>query len=363
MKKIILAFGLLLTLLPVSASACVNGPEGTDANCELTETVETEQERIVVGGDITTEGQRKKSSFFAGNNVTDKSLITGPAFVAGNQLELSGQYEYGFLAGNGVKINGTYDKDLFAAGNSIVIEEDTKIGRDVFVAGNVVTIRTNVAGDVFIAANKLVLEDVTISGDVNLIVNSIEIKGEVKIAKTLTRNNGAKISGQFASVGKEETYEVVKVTVNPIVSTLLGLGSKLVVMIILMLIGKKFINALLELISSATSNDMTRIVLTGLGLFVAVPVAAVMLLFTIVGIPAALILGGLYVILMYLGSIVTSVYLNERFFKIKNGMIGTMLGLVLLAVLGTAPYIGSLIGLIASIFGFSLTVRVLFWKN
>ena len=366
MKKIILAFGFLLTLLPVSASACVNGPEGTDSNCEETEVVETEQPRFVAGTDLNTDGKRQNSSFFAATNIDDNSLITGPAFMAGNQLRLNGKYEYGFHAGNGVTINGTYDKDLFAAGNVVTVSEEAKVGRDVFIAGNVVTIRTNISGDLFVAANKLVLDNVEITGDVNVIVNIIEYKGEVKIGKTLTRNSNAKITGEAASLGKEETYVINEPSNNPmmaLVATLFGIASKLVVMIIFMLIGKNFFKALVDLIGSATSNDMTKIVLIGLGLFIAVPLAAVALLFTVIGLPAALIALGGYAILMYLGSIVTAIYLNERFFKIKNGMIGALIGIVLLGVLSTAPYLGSLVSLIASVFGFGLTVRVLFWKN
>ncbi|MBR6532428.1 hypothetical protein IKT64_01520 [Candidatus Saccharibacteria bacterium] len=362
MKKIILAFGLLLTFLPINASACVNGPEGTDANCE--ETVEqTEQTRFSVGDNLVTSGEKKKSSFFAGSEITDSSLVTGPAFVAGNKLDLSGKYEYGFHVGNGVTINGTYEKDLFAVGNSLVIEKDAKLPRDVFIAGNVVTIRADISGDVFIAANKLVLENVAIEGDLNVVLNTLEIKGEVKIGKTLTRNNDAKVSGEFASVGKEEVYEKPQVSINPIMSTLFALGGKLVVMLIFMLIGKKFFKKLVDFIQSATGEDMKKAVWIGLAAIVAAPLAALALLFTVVGVPAALVIGGLYVILMYLGSIITAVYLNERFLKIKNGMIGATLGLTILSVLCMAPYLGSLIGLIASVFGASLMIRILFWND
>ena len=362
MKKIILAFGLLLTFLPINASACVNGPEGTDANCE--ETVEqTEQTRFSVGDNLVTSGEKKKSSFFAGSEITDSSLVTGPAFVAGNKLDLSGKYEYGFHVGNGVTINGTYEKDLFAVGNSLVIEKDAKLPRDVFIAGNVVTIRANISGDVFIAANKLVLEDATIEGDLNVVLNTLEIKGEVKIGKTLTRNNDAKVSGEFASVSKEEVYEKPRVSINPVMSTLFALGGKLVAMIIFMLIGKKFFKKLVDFIQSATGEDMKKAVWIGLAAIVAAPLAALALLFTVVGVPAALVIGGFYVILMYLGSIITAVYLNERFLKIKNGMIGATLGLTILSVLCMAPYLGSLIGLIASVFGASLMIRILFWND
>lgn len=364
MKKIILAFGLLLTFLPINASACVNGPEGTDANCEeTTEQVQTEQTRFSVGDNLVTSGEKQNSSFFAGSEVIDSSLVTGPAFVAGNKVDLSGKYEYGFHVGNGVVIKGSYEKDLFAVGNSLVIEKDAKLPRDVFIAGNVVTIRANISGDVFIAANKLVLEDATIEGDLNVVLNTLEIKGEVKIGKTLTRNNDAKVSGEFASVGKEEVYEKPQVSINPIMSTLFALGGKLVVMLIFMLIGKKFFKKLLDFIQGATNDDMKKAILVGLAAFIAAPLAAIALLFTVVGVPAALLIGGFYVIVMYLGSIITAVYLNERFFKIKNGMVGATLSLVVLAVLGMAPYLGSLIGLVASIFGASLMIKILFWND
>lgn len=364
MKKLILAFGFLLTFLPVNVSACVNGPEGTDANCEeTTEQTQVEQPRFSIGDNLNTSGEKQRSSFFAGSTITDNSLVTGVAFVAGNKLELNGKYEYGFHAGNGVTINGTYEKDVFAAGNNLVIEKDAKLARDIFAAGNVITIRAHVPGDVFIAANKLVLEDVSIDGDVNIIVNTLEIKGEVKIGKTLTRNKDAKVVGELASVGKEETYVKPEVKVNPITSMLFSLGGKLIMMIIMMLACKGFVKRMIDFIESATNDDMRKTLFGGVCAALIIPLAAVALLFTIIGLPVALVIAGLYIVLMYIGTIITAIYLNERFFKIKNSMVGATLGLAVLSVICMAPYLGTLIGLVVSTFGFSLIVRVLFWND
>ena len=41
------------------------------------------------------------------------------AFVAGNNVEVSGETEYGFMAGNSLKITGKVNNDLFAVGSNI----------------------------------------------------------------------------------------------------------------------------------------------------------------------------------------------------------------------------------------------------
>lgn len=364
MKKIIaIVFGLFITITPVNAFACVGGEEGLDANCtETTETKQEEQSRFDTGTKLTTSGEVKKSSFFAGNEIIDETKINGLAFMAGNDLTSNGKYEYGFLAGNRVEINGEYERDLFALGNNLTISDGAKVGRDVFIAGNIITIKSEVPGDIFVAANKIVLDGAVIKGDLNVAANSVDFRGEVKIEGTFKHNDDIKKLSEIKGV-KEETYTIPKIRLDPVYSMLFGIASKLVAMIVLVLVCKKFLAALIEKIKSDTSSDLTHTVLIGLGSLLLVPISMIVLLITIVGVPVAIAVGAAYAVMLYFSSVVTAIYLNEKWFKIKNGIVGAALGVVAIALVSSIPYLGALFGLMATIFGFGYTLRVLFWKK
>ncbi|MBR6965058.1 hypothetical protein IKH83_01955 [Candidatus Saccharibacteria bacterium] len=368
MKKILIfVFGLFLTLTPLSASAC--GVGSTTKNGESLDCVETaeaeeakEQSRFDAGTKLTTSGEVKKSSFFAGNEIIDDTKINGLAFMAGNELISNGEYEYGFLAGNRIEINGKYERDLFAAGNNLTIADDAKVGRDVFVAGNIITVKAEIPGDIFIAANKIILDGAAIEGDLNVAANSVEFRGDVKINGTFKHNDDIKKIGEIKGVN-EETYTIPKIRLDPVYSTLFGIASKLVAMIVLVLVCKKFLAALIEKINSDTSSDVTRTVLIGVGSLLLVPISMIVLLITIVGVPVAIAVGAAYAVMLYFSSVVTAIYVNEKWLKIKNGVVGAALGVVIISLASSIPYLGALIGLIATTFGFGYTIRVLFWKK
>lgn len=374
MRKILIAvFGLFLTLVPLNAAACGVGATGTNGesldDCsEETQVTTTEAEqkeerqRFTISTEAVLEGNIKNSSFFLANDGTDKSIVGGPLFMIGNQISSEGKYEYGFMAGSTATISGEYTRDLFAAANNLTIDENAKIGRDVFVAGNIVKLKNvHIPGDAYIAANKLTFENVTIDGNLNLAGGSLKVT-DSSVGGTFNHNDGLKREGELKS-RLEETYTIVTQTIDPVIGMLFGLVSKLVWMVLLMVFCKKFFVNLVENINSDISNDMFKAILIGAGAFIGIPILAVILLMTIVGIPVALILLAAYAVLVYTGTIATAVYLNERFFKIKNGTVGATLGLVIISAVGLAPYLGTMLGLVATVLGFSLIIRTVFGKN
>ena len=111
-----------------------------------------------------------KSFLLAGNNLKSNTDVrNGLLLAAGNNLQLSGQSEYGFLFGNIIKFSGSTQRDLYIAGNGVTLASDAKIGRDVFVASGELRIETDLPGDLSVTADRLVInEGITINGNVNI---------------------------------------------------------------------------------------------------------------------------------------------------------------------------------------------------
>ena len=63
----------------------------------------------------------------AGNSVYDATNVDGISFVAGNDVNINGNYEYGFVAGNIVDVKGKYQKDVFVFGNMVSFSNEFSV--------------------------------------------------------------------------------------------------------------------------------------------------------------------------------------------------------------------------------------------
>ena len=309
------------------------------------------------------------SFFLAGNEVTSKDRVNGVHFIAGNLVDFTGSTEYGAFVGNSIKINGEVEKDLFVAGNSIEIGEDTNIGRDFYATATTILVKTNLNNNVFISGSRVVLENVTIAGDLNLSASEIIVKGKVSIAGTLKYNNGAVITGTENLFAEEtEMYAGSSSKLDfsfttSITTKIIFLIGRLLVTIIVIAIASKFSKRLLSEFSLKNSwKDLAL----GLGLILALPLAIIFTTITIIGLPLALVGFGFYVLFIYLATSVTGLVVGDQLAKhiFKNEKLHIFLkaamGIVLIVLLGLIPFVGGLITAVSTCFGFGYIVHKIF---
>lgn len=369
------------------AHACVGADgkpiedaDGNVANCVETVSEEEQvlispapsaEEDIYADADSKVDSERSvaHSFFLAGNDVLSKDYVDGIHFLAGNLVEFTGSAEYGAFAGNSLKVNGDIDKDLFIAGNSIEIGEDTLIGRDLYAAATTVLIKANLSGNAFVGGQRVVLENVTLAGDLNLSADEIVIKGKVSVAGTLKYNDNARITGlENLTADQTETYvgSSTKVDVSfatSLTTKLIFLLGRLLVAIILIAIASKFSKRLLD---EFTLKNSWKDLALGLGLLLALPLAIIFVAITVIGLPLGLVGLGFYIFFAYLSTSVTGLVLGDLLAKhlFKNEKLHVFLkasiGIVLLALLGLIPYIGSLITGLSTCFGFGYLVHKIF---
>ena len=127
-----------------------------------------------VFADGSADGTRDGSLFLSGETVRSSAAVNGVllatgrtvgvngagAYVmaAGYEVTLSGTAENdAFLAGYSIGVSGTAQRDVFAAGQSITV--NGTVGRDLYAAANTVTITGSVGGDVYISAENVVIGD------------------------------------------------------------------------------------------------------------------------------------------------------------------------------------------------------------
>lgn len=352
--------------------------ENTD---EPVETVGAEEETPVKKSQFNVSGDRygfgshqaslanefNSSVFFVGESIKDQSLTPGVGFFIGDKINVGGLYEYGVHAANELNINGIYVRDLFAIGNTININEDAALPRDVYMAGGTINVRADIGGSAFLSAKRIVLDNVRITEDLRIAASELEFIGDVEIGGTLVKNDSLNmINSESAKINAVEEYHIEQfdfVIKNKMVLVLIHLATMIVTAVVFHLFAKNFFSKTSAEAKHATSIDVASIFGMGVFFLICMPVIAAVLLITIVGIPAGLILLLAWILFLCLSTTVTASYLGAKVMPSMNVIISTILVLILIVLVNLIPYV-NIVFIVAEVaFGLGIIGRELLMKK
>lgn len=303
------------------------------------------------------------SMFTAGDDVSTNNMVKGIDFTAGNNLNISGSSEYGMFAGNSINFKGIVTRDLFIAGNDIVIDSSANIARDLYVAGNSITISADIKGNVFLAAREVSIDSKEIDGDVTLTGNKLTISDNTKINGTLKYNDNIEYSNTNASIKEVKTYHVEeksKDEVMPSISSiLLGIVTSFLVALAIYLL----LPASYKVLDEVNKDKVLKTFGNGFLFLIAVPVISIVLMISIVCMPLAIITLILYGIIIYLSSIISSVYfgrlIGNKVLKLNNVYLQILIGIVITKLVKLIPVIGGLYSFVIIVLGVGLVYNML----
>ena len=320
-------------------------------------------ERFGVGSYIETKNKTYNNSlFFGGDTIIDGSNVkTGIGFFAGSKLFLTGNYEYGVHAADTMTINSSYERDLFALGNYIVVSNEASIARDVFMAANEIKISTYLHGDAMFAANKVILDNLTIDGDLRVAAKEVVFEGDVTIKGEFVYNDNLEVDGEYTAENTT-TYHMptIELKFNNMVVMCFQLAAAIAIAVVLMCIARNFFKDIREGAVSVDGNEMLTTFFTGICGAIIAPLIIALLLITIVGAPAGLLLLLAWIVLLGVSSVVTAAFIAARIMPKMNNLIGTILVLVVFAVLSLVPYLNLFVKICEVGFGFGLIFKALF---
>ena len=303
------------------------------------------------------------SMFTAGDDVSTNNAVKGIDFTAGNNLNISGSSEYGMFAGNSINFKGMVTRDLFVAGNNIVIDSSANIARDLYVAGNTITISADIKGNVFLAGSEIIIDSKEIDGDVTLTGNKLTISDNTKINGTLKYNDNIEYSNTNASIKEVKTYHVEeksKDEVMPSISSiLLGIVTSFLVALAIYLL----LPASYKVFDEVSKDKVLKTFGNGFLFLIAVPVISIVLMISIVCMPLAIITLILYGIIIYLSSIISSVYfgrlIGNKVLKLNNVYLQILIGVVITKLVKLIPVIGGLYSFVIIVLGVGLVYNML----
>ena len=315
--------------------------------------------------------------FLAGKTAIVAGVVDGDVFAAAERVEVTGEVRgnlYGagesvtvagdvdgnaHLAGQDVELDARVGGSGFVAGQNLTLTEESQIARDGFLAGETIRSRGLVGKDVYLAAEKIELagkveRNVWGHGRQVALTSSASVDGDLRLTvyseDAVVLDDGATIGGA-TEIEIEERDEH-----RPFVSAsfYFVVIAKALAMLLLGFVLAALFPSLIPK-RPTSSGEVLREMGIGFAALVATPVVVLLVAVTVIGIPVSIVLGVLYLVLLFLSSVVVAYFAGERLPMFGQSGVGTALrtGLALLAVLLLAevPFVGGGLCFLVLIFG------------
>lgn len=322
------------------------------------------------------------SLYIAGSVVTVAGIVDGDLYCAGQTVEVTGTVKGDVIcAGQQVRIAGTVNGDVRVAGQTVDIDSKTggsitafsqnfhltgqaDVNRDATVFGQNVVINGHIGRDLLGGGSMLTVDSV-VGRDVQVYVENLTLGAKAAIAGNLTytSNNTANILQGATVAGGTQRETPPQKAGGETRGTLASRASvalywflaMLLVGTVLMLVKPSVLDATTE----RTIKQPWVVVGCGLIAVFAVPLLAVVLFLTIIGIPLMLILLLAWVLVLavsvvFSGHALGQVIIRQGGTKLAGFRLrfaSLALGLFLVGIASLVPVINTIVGLLAVIFG------------
>lgn len=356
LKKPLLLVVLTLALFPLLASAAVH--VGGDYFLKASERVP--DDLYVVAPSAALSGDSAADALIAASSISSQAHIGADAFFAGERIELAGEVgDDARLLGADIDIRGRVGDDVLAFGSRIALSKDAAVGGNLYLAGGSVASRGAVSGSI-----RIIGRDITLAGSV---------AGDAEVWGRLTLEEGAVIGGDLlyharresaipesVRIGGKVLFDKTDESSFPFVSGLfsgffaLRLIMSLVLAFFLLFLTRERTE---EVLLDAVSRFWPR-ALRGLLIALIVPLAAVLLFASVVGLPLGLLLLFLFISGCILGEafagILVGAFVERLWFKRSPFPLfwrPVLIGTVLLSLVSLVPFAGPLANILLALAG------------
>jgi cytoskeletal protein CcmA (bactofilin family) len=310
----------------------------------------------------------------AGGKVSVEHSVRGDAMLAGGDLRIAASVGGDLrAAGGNMDIIGPIKGEVIGAGGNVDLAPGAQIGGRVRLAAGHARVAGNIAGGITIYARSIVLAG-DIGGDARLVAERIEIlpgariRGRVSYSSpnAIKTDAQAMISGGVSRepIAHMHTAGSVWRTLAWIFGAVWGIGVFVAGALLILLLPRAS-----RTVERTLAQSPWQCLGLGLALFVAIPLIAMIMMITIVGIPLAAAVLALYPVVLLLGYLSAMLFIGSRGAalvgkEIEPG-VGTRvaalaLTLIAFALLRALPFVGALANGIALLFGMGALALTLY---
>lgn len=329
----------------------------------------------VSGGTITIHQNVNGDLFVVGGTVDVQNSVSQDVNIAGGNVTLVSQVGDDVrVAGGEVVIRGTITGDLFVAGGNVTIGKDARVLGNAYVAGGNLTVRGAIGKDTRVDGGSVMMEGI-VHGDLEVHGGKVAILGTVEgdatlVAQKLNILSGASFKGAVAYWSETQNVDFgtslasgQQATYHPEYGQALnrakaGAGAFVAlagVFAIMALLSTMLIIGLLVISTKTFFVDAAKVLrrkpgmsfLLGLAWIVVMPVLALLLLVSVIGIPLAFVALFAYLLVLFFAtafsSLVFAQWMQARYEWKWNRwkLFGTaLLIFIALKIIGLIPIIG-----------------------
>lgn len=348
-------------------------PSQAQENYRANDTVSLGQEETITGnyftaGDnVIVAGTVNGDAYVAGGTVVIDGTINGDLLVAGGTVTIAGTVTGDVRAAGGtLNVSGTIGQNLTAVGGTIRLERAAQLSGSLVTAGGTVETFAPVPNGISAAAGMLyITEDV--GGDIVAAVGDMTIAFDPIIAGDVTYyseqeayiNADASISGTVSKRAVPVEMQNRERTASAAAGAEAGaagfvVGSFLTSLAAGLLLIKVF-PVFTARVATQIEKQPLSALLVGLGVLVLMPLIAIVLILTMIGIPLGVLVLVGYGFALYLAHIFTAMFIGKKIYqslsKTKNAYLAFALGLLVLTLVTIIPVVGWMVGFFSMLVG------------
>jgi len=321
---------------------------------------------LLAGGNVRVDAVAAEDVVVAGGEITIRGQISKDVLAAGGDILIDADIQEDLrVAGGDVVVRGTVGGDVLAAGGDVRLARDLKVAGRIDAAAGDLEIDAEIAGDARVAGGRIILSG-TFGGDVDATGETIKVQSGAHIAGDFVYRSrseaeidpGARIDGDVTFIRSLATDEMFG-------GMFAGLGAgSLLFLIGLVVLGGVVILLVPEAVRNVSRDVRARTgraLAIGAAVFIGIPVLAVLLAITIIGIPVTIFLVGLFLaglfaaylsVALVVGQVILRKVRGERNGGFWSRVGALALGLLILAVAALIPVLGPIITIAALMIGF-----------
>jgi cytoskeletal protein CcmA (bactofilin family) len=348
---------LVVLALPAQAAVIV-----TDADRYVLPKGEILENDLIVGGNsVRIEGTLDGDLIFGGQSVIVDGRVTGDVIAFCQRVEINGQVDGSVRTGSQfLDLRGIVGRNVTSGGEKIELHPegvvkgsvtaggervllDGKTGRDLLLGAEVSKINGNIGGGLLMGGKSLTIgPDASIEGDAKFYgLEEPEVSPQARLASPVE----IQIQEETPTWKSGNTY----------LKGILKWAAAFVFGLVIFLVSP---HPFRQVVDSSAKYGMAMLI--GAAALVAVPIVAVIVCLTLVGLPIGLTAILLYVVAIYAAQVFVGAWLGKEILGSATtqgqALSQLALGLAIIHIAGYIPYLGGLIQIIIAAWGLGALV-------
>lgn len=357
-------FFLLLVIPKFSLASIIQ----TNENITINEEINTNL--YLVGGYIETNDYINGDLIAIGGTTNINSIVSGDITIISGESKLTKPTTRSakIVSGSTI-ITENIDGDLIVIAGSVTIGENVEIKGDLIAIAQLIDIKGKIDGNVRIISTKASLHNCTVLGNASIKSNEIIFDNNFNVIGNLNYSSSDHIYQIEKHVQGNTNYKQIEEKgYFSVLSNKLWYGLTLIVIgIILIMVFPNFVqNSVMKI-----NNQLGKTTLWGIICLILIPIIALILFITIIGIPLSLILIILYIISLYISPIFLALLVGSAIIPYKNSkskkkledkylknkmLLSLLLGLLIYILITSIPLLGGAVTFITIVIGFGALI-------